>query len=697
MKIVIDVETFSTISLRDCGAAAYAAHDSTELLCAVWVDLETNKAMIHTYCTPLLPFISTLRACREFIAHNAEFERFVLIEWCEKLRRSLAAMPNSSRFAGIDDAMLRTTILNLKILNFWNCTMARGIYHGYPASLEELSIALGGPHQKDTEGQKLMRKLCAPRKPTKNDPYERYTEETHPQEFAALYRYCHSDVVATIAAHLALPPLPFFEQDVFKISLHCNFVGVPLDYFLIQFLYELASAELERRKFECINSAGISPTQTGALLSMLQGEGVNIDNLQKQTLADFIAAGRLDELSDEARGLIESREDLSKAAFKKLAAMLLYAHPAEKNRGMRARGAFRYYKAHTGRWGGSGPQFQNMPGGNGDDPTAVVKLADSIELNYRTNNINAMEFELIYGSAIQVANQLTRPCIKAPEGLVLLVIDLSQIEARVAAWVAGDTEKLEVFASGKDIYTHAAAKALNKSPAEVTSAERKVRGKVTELALGYQGWLGAFVSMASVYGVNVDESEAKQIIKTWREANPRIVACWHNFQEAFLAVACGAAQKMSVGEVHVTYVGPGVVKIDLPAGRSIYYRGVRVLNSMSSQGKPTISYKEGNREVFTYGGKLFQNICQAIARDVLAQKMVRVMATVPRGFMGDTDPYNGVELVGHVHDEAIFTLPEAKIDPLAGWITTEFTQPIVWAKGLPLGAKHYITHRYYKD
>lgn len=702
--IIIDIESYAEISIRDCGAAAYAEHPATEILCICWHEIATDKTFLWVPGQLLTPFLSALSEADKIVAHNAEFERFMLQAFLRRFIRQDKA----------DTQVGAEALRKVMSVKLWDCTMSRCSYFQVPAALKDAAIFLEMEQKKDEAGQRKMQALAAPKKPTKDDPTDRYHPKTHPELFKQLYLYCIQDVATTKELHLKLPPLPAFEQTVFWNHLLWNDYGVPTDTKLAEGLFALADKELEIRKQEMIDTNGFSPTQVGKLLEAIQACGVDIPNAQSATLAALADSSDWDLLTPELQDAISARADLSKAAYKKLKAICLYAHKPSRTPFRNEdtlpvmRGTLRYYKAHTGRWGGSGPQLQNLTGApKGMKPEEVPVLAEQLS----GQDLTCLDsFQVVYGSAIQMANYLVRPVIKAPAKCKLVVVDMSQIEARVAAWLAGDAQKTGVFASGKDIYTFAAAAILKKSEDQVTSDERKVYGKVTELALGYQGAAGAFLSMGKVYGVHIPEAEALEIVKKWRAANPTIVLFWKALETAFASVASGMLQrfKLPIWDKSLSLIislrnlptGP-TLQIELPSGRCLFYPRPEVV---SRQGRQGLRFSAGHHPEDTYGGKLFENLCQAVARDCLAEKMGMVESSLNHPSVYEGTPCTArVRIFMHVHDEMVCQVDDVGSNgdknpqEILAAVSDIFSKPIPWAKGLPLASKGYVSQRYYKD
>lgn len=689
-RITLDIESYAEVNIRDVGAAAYAAHPCTRIYCIMWKrpqddfvaqwiisdDPRENYGRFLAFHHDVLGKI--------VVAHNIEFERFML---CNGLHR----------IPGLPKAELQAVLAHLHKPQAWSCTMSRAKVFGLPGSLEALGDVLYISIKKDMEGRAIMAKLAAPKKPTKADPLNYWCLREHADLYTRLYQYCVEDVKATEQLDMMLPEIDGTERKVFDAHILCNSYGVPLDYPLTKTLYDLATEQAEETKHELINATGISPTQVAKLLEKLQADGASIENTQANTLKDLIDSEDFKDLSEDSKNLVLARASLGKTAFKKFKAMCSYAHKdyTHGSDGIRMRGTFRYYGAHTGRWSGSGPQFQSMPGAPAElkDPAEVVTLADAVSSSLP---IDRSVFSMVFGDPIDVAQMLIRPVVKAPEGKTFVVVDMSQIEARVAAWVARDTAKLEVFASGKDIYTHAAAKTLNKKPEDVTPTERKVQGKVTELALGYGGYLGAFASMAKVYGVHLPDNEAKAIIHAWRNANQPVVESWKAVEGRFYMVAAGAARQQGLdvgtgGERLIfrreTVMGRAWVSIELPVGRKLWYLEPigRVADNKFHLSHQVFKTAATSFTEHTYGGKIFQNICQAIARDCLAAKMLEIKARL------------GLDLILHIHDELVYEVLATEANNLSKEVSTIMAEPVSWASGLPLASKGYIAHRYYKD
>jgi DNA polymerase len=343
----------------------------------------------------------------------------------------------------------------------------------------------------------------------------------------------------------------------------------------------------------------------------------------------------------------------------------------------RARGIFMYYGANTGRWSGKGIQPQNLPRDSFSE--------NQIEAVLRFDNDL---IEMIYGCPMLTASKCIRGMIKAPEGKTLICSDFSSIEARVLAYLAQEPKALEAFRTGLDLYKVTAADIYSVNYDEVTKAQRTI-GKVAVLALGYQGWLGAFQTMAPNYGVHVDEDLAKEIILKWRNANPQIVKFWAGVGEAALQAVKERGNNYAYGRIKFAIRGE-FLHCRLPSGRLLSYFRPSVERVTTKYGveKEVIAFwgvdpktkKYG--KLYTYSGKLTENIVQATARDLLAEAMIRLEE---RGF----------PVTLHVHDEVLSEIETANRETLTKFNKIMAENP-PWAEGLPLAAEGWVGHRYRK-
>lgn len=513
----------------------------------------------------------------------------------------------------------------------WEDTMALMAEWGYPQSLEEGAKALGA-EPKDGAGKDLIRWFCQPARNGK-----RRLPEDHPEKWAAFVEYCRQDVDTMrdmhkrlLAKHGAWPTEQ--ERQVWIADQKVNDRGITVDLELAAHAVEAASANTEEAKAEARAITGVeNPNSTVQLLGWFGGL---LPDLKAGTVRDALAR---DDLSADQRRVLELRQGMALTAHKKFQVALDAASPDG-----RLRGGFRFFGAHTGRWAGRGLQFQNMPR---DGFSSEVEQDAAL-----------LDLRLGLGADPHTLKALVRPMLVGP----FTVCDYSAIEARVVAWLAGEEWALEAFANGRDIYVETANR--------MGGGMGRKEGKVAVLALGYNGGVGSLQAMGgSALG---DETALQRIVDQWRAANRNIVRLWGRVERAFYYGG-------QAGE-HIRVEASGSDRlVRLPSGHAVVYHQVRA----SRDGRLSFQDPKQRWRTDTYGGRLVENITQAVARDVLGAALVRLDA-------------EGHQVVGHVHDEVIV---EADPGSTVQAVHDVMVRPLDWSAGLPLEAAGYVCNRYRKD
>lgn len=658
----------------------YAEHPSTEIMCLVFAvngeepilitefDLEDVHSEKMGRLHSLASDESTI-----FLAHNAPFEQAV---WKYIMVRVWGFAPIPIRR--------------------WACTMAKAFAHGLPGSLEAALKALPIAYEKDMEGRRIMLKLS---KPKKDGSF--WTYDQTPGEFEYLYKYCRGDVVGERALDNYLRDLSPIEQRMWEIDQRMNQEGIYVDLPLIDKAKELADEHKRRLKSECKQlTDGIAPTQRKLLLGWLRRQGVELKNTKKHTLNQLLDVGGLPANAETAINYIL---EANKTSIAKYAKMRLMSTPEGLTRDQ-----LQYHAAHTGRWGGRGWQPQNMtrPWEN-----ISVCSASIIDLNYDC-------FELVYDDVAGALSSNTRGALIAPPGKRMFVADLSQMESRVIAWLAGQQNVLDLYAAGEDLYCLAASDIFGYKVTKDMKMERQA-GKVAVLALGFGGGITAFVKMSEAYDIDLrvvfpllfssstlQEREAfdyswllynkrekepvekkigfvADIIKQrWRIANGCIEDYWHDLESTVIrAVASdsGEAFRDSMGKT-LWFKHKGFLCCKLPSGRVMMYPYPKLHEGRN--GKITISYFSARYgRTTTYGGKLSENVTQAVQRDLLRDVIMRLEDRYPVAF--------------HIHDEFI-----AYVDMFEGSLDeyVEIAKEVPnWAKGIPIDCKGWEGTRYGKE
>jgi DNA polymerase len=675
-KIIIDFETKSTVNLLKAGIWAYAEHPTTDILC---IGYKLNDSIELWTPQNGIPFMLKVIDNNGYIfaAHNAEFERAIWHHICHK-RWGWPDIP----------------------LKQWRCIAAKAAALSMPRSLDGVAKALGLIQQKDKKGHALMLKMCKPRKPLKSEKVAwlngnvyggtlkskdaskselEYAEKNIPllwhekqEDLERLYMYCKQDIRTEYEVDRSLRDLSVYEQNLWFVDQMINQRGVHIDVEGIRSAIKVRDRyeKILLNEFNKLTTLN-SPRQVAETVCILQHEGLNIEDLTKQTVETQLDRN---DISNYARRILELRQSLSLSSVAKLDAM---------TRGLseddRAKSLMLFCGSHTGRWAGKRIQPQNMPRSTIPDVDYFIELL-------KDDNQEALQ--MLWGGDLYFSlSSSIRSFITAKPGYDLVCADFSAIEARVLAWLAKEDHVIAAFENGLDSYKVAASGIFKKHYDDITKEERSA-GKIADLALGYQGALNAYKKMAAGYKVFMKDSYIDSIVKGWRADHPRTKRFWSAMEKAAIrAVKTGLTQ---------TYNGITWGKVGdwlfckLPSGRFMTYYKPQIIEKMMSWGKSkmVLSYMGVDsmtkkwREHVTYGGKLVENIVQAVARDILAEAIVRVDAA-------------GYPVVLHVHDEIV-----AEILKSFGSLT-EFENLVAvspeWATGCPIDAKGWRGERYRKE
>lgn len=568
-------------------------------------------------------------------------------------------------------------------LSQWRCTMFHGLYCGYTAGLEATGTALGLPEDKKklSIGRALIKTFCVPCKPTSKNGHRTRTLPQHePEKWQLFKEYNRQDVVTEmeIERRLSVFPVPEQEQKLWELDQQINSYGIALDRKLIEgalYCDSIISEELTR---EAVKLSGLdNPKSVKQLSAWLEDEtGEEITDLQKATVKELIKTTD----SAAAKRMLEIRQELSKTSVKKYTAM----DEAMCSDG-RVRGLLQFYGANrTGRWAGRLVQVQNLP------RNYLETLSHAREL-VKAKKVDALK--LIYGNVPDTLSQLIRTAFIPSPGHLFVVADFSAIEARVISWLAGEQWRLDVFKTHGKIYEASASQMFGVPIERIKKGnpeyELRQKGKVAELALGYQGASGALIAMGALK-MGLSEEDLPEIVQRWRQSNKRIVDLWYSIENAALEVmrtGQPAGVKGLILAREADYrSGQDFMTVKLPSGRKLFY--CRPVIQENERGREALYYSGINQEtkkwelVPTYGGKLVENIVQAIARDCLAESLVRLNNA-------------GYQTVMHIHDECVLDVPEDKADLEAA--CNIMGQPISWAPGLPLRADGFVSNYYKKE
>ena len=572
----------------------------------------------------------------------------------------------------------------------WRCTMFKGLYCGYTAGLDATGRALGLPEdkQKMAAGKALIRYFCCPCKPTKaNGNRTRNYPHHDPDRWNLFKQYNAQDVVTEmeIDNRLSMIPVPDWVQAQWATDLRICARGVAVDMALVN--GALAVGEQVRNELmnEATQISGLrnpnSVKQLAEWLNQEMEDGEEITDLRKTTVAKLLAK---EGNGPAATRMLEIRQELSKTSTKKYDALQMCTSAIDS----RVRGLLQYYGANrTGRWAGRLVQVQNLP----RTYTIAIECArDAV----RRRDANTLK--VIYGSVPDTLSQLIRTAFVAPAGHVLIDADFSAIEARVISWLAGEEWRLEVFRSHGKIYEASASQMFGVPIERIKKGNPeyalRAKGKVAELALGYQGGPGALINMGAL-DMGLTEDELPDIVTRWRDANSKIRNLWYEMNEAAVnVIQQGGSVRvkcLTLAREYDKLQGRAMFTIQLPSGRKLYYINPRL--GVNKWGQPSIIYNGVDqqtkkwKEIETYGGKLTENVVQAIARDCLAVAIENLEA-------------HGLPVVFHIHDEVVIDIaPFADNKTMLETVKTLMTVPIPWAQGLPLGADGWVGDFFTKD
>ena len=692
-----DCETFSECDLKSAGTHAYAAHPSTEITVAQWAIDDGEPRVID--CTACLVVEGVKQRRDELnnalldptitvVAHNSMFDRTLVRHvW------------------GIDVPVER-----------WQDTMIKAMSHGLPGGLDKIGqiVGLDADQAKDKRGRELIQLFCKPR--PKNSILRRATRETHPDQWAEFLEYSRQDIVAMRAIDQRLPSWNYRpghpELAIWHLDQHINDRGVAVDLDLAGAAIEAVAREQKRLKREVVeatNGLVTSASKRDQLLAFICAEyGVELPDMKADTLRR-----RVDDpdLPEGVRLLLSIRLEATKTSTAKYKALV----NASSDDG-RLRNTLQFAGAQrTARWAGRIFQPQNMPRPDMKQP----EIDEGIEA------LKQGCAELFFSNTMRLTANTVRGCIVAPFGKKLTIADLSNIEGRGLAFLAGERWKLKAFADfdagiGEDLYKVAYGRSFNIDPKEATGQKRQI-GKVMELGLGYEGGVAAFLTFAAVYNMDLEDLAkavwatasrealenaqgmwnwaqkkkrtlglpmeiyvACEVLKrAWRDAHAATQALWAAAGEAVRMAIKNPGESFPIGQ-HLKARRDGAwLRIRLPSGRYLCY----INPSVDDDGQITYfgvnQYTRQWGRIKTYGGKLIENCTQAFARDILAYNMPAIEA-------------KGYKIVLSVHDELLTETPdreEFNADELGQMMATA----PAWAKGIPLAAAGFECVRYRKD
>ena len=711
--VSVDIETYSDIDIKKAGLYKYAQSPAFDiLLIAFAVDQGPVQIVDLTQDPGAEGSGANWQALQEFRrlwvandvifhAYNAAFEHYCLNTWAR--RQGWETHP----------------------IGDWRCTMAHGLYCGYTAGLGATGEAMGLPQDKQKMGigAALIRKFCVPGKEkaaplidgllAEEDTLTKVRRRiaAEPEKWRLFKDYCRQDVEAEreIERRLSRWRMPAREQLLWELTVDANIEGVGVDRELVDGALYLDKAEQAALLDEAQRISGLdNPKSVQQLLKWLCKEldTDEVTDLKKATVSDLLKAGVG---SDKAQRMLELRQLMSKTSTKKYDA--LQAAVCDDGR---VRGMMFYYGANrSGRWAGRIVQPQNLPQNHLPELDLARQLGKKLD---------AEMLKVCYGSVPDTLSQLIRTTFVPSPGKLYAVADYSAIEARVVAWLAGETWVLDAFRAGKDIYCATASQMFG-VPVEKhgVNSELRQRGKVATLALGYGGGESALVAMGALK-MGIPEEDLPEIKAKWRQANPAICGLWRKIENAaILCVRTGERQAVPVkihdperaraneyrtGATMGTYsdyfntgvgitfrreadtaTGQDFLTVELPTRRKLFYAHPQLLPARNFPDRESLHYMSTNQTTKkwgltdTWGGKLVENITQAVARDCLAETLLRLKR-------------KGLTAVFSVHDEVIVEVDRAgQLDD----ILNIMAEPLDWAPGLPLKGAGFCAEYYQKD
>ena len=666
----IDLETYSTVSIGAAGSYRYILDPSFEILLFAYSLDGMPVEVIDVASGQVIPlWLKNALKNSLYIKHayNAAFEWFALSKY-------LGWLPPDQ----------------------WRDTMLHALYCGYPASLDAAGRAMGLPEDKKklTTGKALIRYFCVSCKPSNaNGNRTRNLPKHDPAKWKLFKEYNGQDVVTEmeIDRRLSAFPVPAFVQKQWETDLTMNARGVAADMEMVSGALVIGATVKSQLMAEARQLSGLdnpnSIKQLARWLTEATDSDDEITSVTKETVATMLKQPQ----PANVQRMLEIRQELGKTSTKKYDA--LETCIADDGR---VRGLLQFYGANrTGRWAGRLVQVQNLP------RTYTHPLPPARQL-VKDRNIDGLR--LMYGSINDTLSQLIRTAFVATPGNVLIDADFSAIEARVISWLAGQEWRLEVFRTHGKIYEASASQMFHVPIEKIKKGNPEYalrqRGKVAELALGYQGGVSAMRRMDTGHNLDdLSDDEVKGIVDRWRETNSMIRDLWNIVDSAAVTVITnGGAQtiRSETTDAVITLAceldvitGTRYMTILLPSGRKLYYPSPEI--GVNRWGNPSVSYMGQNQttkrweRVETYGGKLVENIVQAIARDCLAIAIENLEA-------------QGLHVVFHIHDEVVIDTPAwADNDTMLDTVTKIMTKPIPWAQALPLNADGWVDKFFKKD
>lgn len=682
---VIDFETYSECNLKTFGGWEYSVHPSTEILCAAYrigtrETLRKEKTKLWAPSVKESDFGSFLRVLRDssinLVAHNASFEQMIT-------RNVFATKYMPSKLTELQSIPVER----------WHCTAAGARSIGIPGNLEGAGSALNLNVQKNPEGKKLIRELCIPRKPTKKNPL---TRNQDPERMKKLLEYCIQDTDTEVELFLKLPELHERERKFWVVNQKMNFRGFAVDRQLVKNALKLIQKEtirLDERARELTKGKLNSARQRNEVLKFVRHGGILIEDLKAKTVQDTLANTK-PQGKERAFELLQIRDSISRSSTAKYVGFEIRSRSDG-----RARDNTIWFGAHTGRDAGAG----------GIQPHNLFKtVLDQYDLQVGLQLMKAGDYHAIqalFPKPMELYASALRSCIVAPKGKTLEVGDFATIEVRVLFWLANEKFGLQQIIEGRDLYCEMAGKIFNEDPDEIRrlyklgdkdALFKRQLGKQVVLGAGFGIGVGGekFQATAAQYGMKISLEMAQASVKAYRELYPRVPAFWKSIETAAISAVRNPSKRYRIGKLVWAMEGNRLT-CQLPIGRKFSYFGARIGTKPSLYGpKSTLEYMTvlSPSKIFarehTWGGKITENVVQAVARDCLYEKLLELEEEKKR------------EPVLAVHDEAvcernILTQPENAEGMLPEFLNTMGRVP-VWADGLPIKVEGWSERRYRK-
>lgn len=695
----IDFETRSTVDLKKSGVYRYAEHPTTGVWCLSWALESGPYGRWSPGDEDPLELLAHVEAGGRVVAHNAGFERTI---WNWVIRQRIAPHWPELKIEQQD------------------CTMARGLALALPADLDRLSKVLKTPVQKDKEGHALMMRMCKPRR-TEADGTVVWWEE--PEKIARLGAYCDQDVATEGFIDRSIPALSDEERRVWELDQHINDRGVAVDITSIDRALAVVTEALKRaddRMWWLTDGAVKKCSEAAKLVKWIDDRGIPCTSVAKGEIEEIVLSSSVmgDELVEEAIRLRRASAKTSTAKFK----AMLNSVCSDG----RVRGSLAYHGATTGRWAGRIMQPQNFLRVDADSLPDVYYVLDLLG-SARSPRELVDAIDMLVGPPLEALARCMRAMLLSAPGKKFVSGDFSNIEGRAAAWIADENWKLEAFRAydrgeGHDLYKLSYARSFGLPIESVGKPERQI-GKVQELALGFQGSVGAYINMAANYFIKpaqiaqvakaaipgdewhriastysddmsrgLDQETwtgVKAVVNAWRAAHPNIVQSWWDLQDAAVAAVGSPGLKVPVLNNRVIYLAAnGFLYCRLPSGRVISYAVPRLIRTevdeivrIQVEFEAIDSYTKRWMPRVLYGGMQFNNVVQGLARDKLTASMFRIEAA-------------GYPIVLTVHDENLSEVDEA-------FGSADEYQAIMgradaWCADLPVAVTAWEDHRYVK-